>query len=166
LLKLYCQRHARLDQPERAPDSHRGRRSSNLSRWCIYSASFSRRNSRQATKLPAQVWFTEPQVRAAGSLLSLGAYRNVICIRLYPLLPEVDFSNPVPKQPKKRTLNPVDFQTSRKGLRAESLSFRARFGYFRCDSRREEFRQNRTLELRHFARIVQSVDSPQVQLTR
>ena len=45
LLKSYCQKDARLDQLGRAPDSHRGRRSPNPSRWCIFCASFFRRNS-------------------------------------------------------------------------------------------------------------------------
>jgi hypothetical protein len=80
LLKSYCQKDARLDQLGRAPDSHRGRRSPNPSRWCIFSASFYRRNSRQATKLPAQVLVHGAPVSRRGESLKFGAYRTY----LYP----------------------------------------------------------------------------------
>ena len=86
LLKVYCQKAARLDQLDRAPDFHRGCRSPNPSRWCILSASFFRRNSRQATKLPAQVLVHGAPVSRRGESLKFGGIQKR---NLYPLIPRL-----------------------------------------------------------------------------
>ena len=82
LLKLYRQKDARLDQPDRAPDSHRGRRSPKpLS--LVYSCLLHFIAAIRGKRLNFQHRFLVhgAQFRAAASLLTRGAYRTVICIR-------------------------------------------------------------------------------------
>jgi hypothetical protein len=80
LLKSYCQKDAHLDQVGRGPDSHRGRRSSNPPRWCIFCASFFAASRGNQLNFQHRFWFREPKFGAAASLLSLGAYNTY----LYP----------------------------------------------------------------------------------
>jgi len=81
LLKSYRQKNAPPDQLHKAPDPYRRRRGRTSLAGVYLLLHFFAAIRDKPLIFQHRFWLTEPQLRAAASLLSPGPYRNVIRIR-------------------------------------------------------------------------------------